>query len=122
MTKKSTLRTRPNKFYLSILNKDVFHPCRKGITQFLLLVMIAFCWQGNAQDDCASAVPVTPGDITGTTITEGTGSAEMAPAGADSAWFAFTAPGDGTIDVSSCLGGSDTDLRNWNVWCINRRH
>ena len=109
MTKKPTLRAPSNKFYFSILNKDVLHPCRKGITKFLLLVMFAFSLQGYAQDDCSSAVPVTAGEIFGTTITPSTGGGEMGQ-GDDSAWFAFTAPGDGTINVNSCLGGSDTDL------------
>ncbi|WP_178988903.1 T9SS type A sorting domain-containing protein [Winogradskyella schleiferi] len=71
--------------------------------------MLAFFWQGFAQDDCASAVPISAGPQSGTAITPGTGSGEMG-GGPDSAWFAYTAPGDGTINVSSCFGGADTDL------------
>jgi len=109
MTGKPTLRTRSNKFYFSILNNDILHPSRKGISCLLMFVMLAFCWQGFAQDDCASAVPISVGPQSGTAITPGTGSGEMG-GGPDSAWFAYTAPGDGTINVSSCFGGADTDL------------
>jgi hypothetical protein len=81
----------------------------KKIT-LLLFAIVALSFQSYAQDTCAAAVAVIPGTTTGTTITFGTGSAEMAPAGADSAWFVYSATADGTIDVSACGGGSDTDL------------
>ncbi|MEM5566441.1 T9SS type A sorting domain-containing protein [Psychroserpens sp. AS72] len=80
----------------------------KKIT-IIFMALLAFCWQSNAQDDCATATAVTPGTITGTVITEGTASGEMG-GGIDSAWFVYTATADGTITVSSCLGGADTDL------------
>jgi hypothetical protein len=81
----------------------------KKIT-LLLFAIVALSFQSYAQDTCAAAVAVIPGTTTGTTITIGTGSAEMAPTGADSAWFVYSATADGTIDVSACGGGSDTDL------------
>lgn len=81
----------------------------KKIT-FILFAMLAFCWQGYAQDTCGTALPVTPGTTTGTAINVGSGGAEMAPSGADSVFFAYTATADGTINVDSCLGGADTDL------------
>ncbi|MFD2918008.1 T9SS type A sorting domain-containing protein [Psychroserpens luteus] len=81
----------------------------KKIT-IMFIIMLAFCLQSNAQDTCATATVVTPGTITGTTITIGTGSAEMAPSGDDSVWFVYTATADGTINVNACLGGADTDL------------
>ncbi|WP_369995739.1 T9SS type A sorting domain-containing protein [Winogradskyella sp.] len=66
------------------------------------------------QDNCTTAEAVTEGTIIGTVINEGSNSADMTLTGTtdgvNAAWFAFTAPGDGTIDVSSCGGGSDTDL------------
>ncbi|WP_040279980.1 T9SS type A sorting domain-containing protein [Psychroserpens damuponensis] len=80
----------------------------KKIT-IIFMALLAFCWQSIAQDDCASAVAVTPGSITGTVITTETGSGEMG-GGADSAWFVYTATTDGTINVNSCFGGADTDL------------
>lgn len=78
---------------------------------FFGFVMLLFCWQSYSQDTCASATPVTPGTITGTTITDATFSADMTlPDGDNAAWFVYTATADGTIDVYSCFGGADTDL------------
>ncbi|MFD2543788.1 T9SS type A sorting domain-containing protein [Lacinutrix gracilariae] len=78
---------------------------------FFGFVMLLFCLQSYSQDTCASATPVTPGTITGTTITDATFSADMTlPSGDNAAWFVYTATADGTIDVYSCFGGADTDL------------
>jgi hypothetical protein len=64
--------------------------------------------------DCAAAAAVTPGTITGTTIPTGYNGADMTLTGTDdgvnAAWFAYTATADGTIDVSACGSGIDTDL------------
>ncbi|MGF1556443.1 T9SS type A sorting domain-containing protein [Paucihalobacter sp.] len=80
----------------------------KKITFFLLSLTTVFSFAQNGGDTCASAVAVTPGSFTGTTITQGVSGATAA--GFDAAWFAFTPDEDGTIDVSSCLGGADTRL------------
>ncbi|WP_353778555.1 T9SS type A sorting domain-containing protein [Winogradskyella sp. 3972H.M.0a.05] len=82
----------------------------KKITQLFTLLTVCFAFNAYAQDTCGTAVAVTSGVTNTTTITDGTGSSEMAPSGTDSAWYTFTAPGDGTIDVSACNGGADTDL------------
>ncbi len=60
------------------------------------------------QDTCATADVVTEGSYT-TTINQGTGGSEMGTGG-DSAFFIFTAPGDGTLNVNSCNGGADSFL------------
>jgi hypothetical protein len=62
------------------------------------------------QDACATAPSVVAGTYT-TTINTGNNSADMTlPGGVNAAWFAFTAPSDGVIDVSACGSGIDTDL------------
>lgn len=80
----------------------------KKITFLFLSLTTAFSFAQNGGNTCAAAVAVTPGSFTGTTITQGIGGATAA--GIDAAWFTFTPTEDGTIDVSSCLGGADTRL------------
>ena len=53
---------------------------------------------------CATAFIATEGTIVGTQID---------PSG-DSAWFVYTPSANGSIIVSSCLGGADTVLNIWN--------
>ncbi|MDB9828876.1 T9SS type A sorting domain-containing protein, partial [Flavobacteriaceae bacterium] len=53
---------------------------------------------------CATAFVATEGTIVGTQID---------PSG-DSAWFVYTPSANGSIIVSSCLGGADTVLNIWN--------
>jgi len=85
----------------------------KKITFCLALLAGTF---GFAQDTCGTATPVVPGTILGTTITAATAGSEMAvtngdtAGGGDSVWFAYAATADGTIDISTCLGGADTRL------------
>ncbi|WP_271856347.1 fibronectin type III domain-containing protein [Patiriisocius marinus] len=57
-------------------------------------------------DDCASAVAVTEGTYFQTQINDATAGTNNG----DSAWFAYTASEDGTVNVNSCLGGADTRL------------
>ena len=79
----------------------------------MLFLASSFGWQSSAQnggEDCASAVIALEGTITQTQINDLSGGAN----GGDSAWFVYTPTGSGTIDVASCLGGSDTRLFIWN--------
>ncbi len=79
----------------------------------MLFLATSFGWQTNAQnggEDCASAVIALEGTITQTQINDLSGGAN----GGDSAWFVYTPTGSGTIDIASCLGGSDTRLFIWN--------
>ena len=62
-----------------------------------------------AQDICGTAPTVTDGEYT-TTISSVSGGSEMATSATGSAFYAFTAPGDGTLYVNSCDGGADTYL------------
>ncbi|WP_439152746.1 T9SS type A sorting domain-containing protein [Winogradskyella sp.] len=85
----------------------------KKITLLFLLVTLCFAYNVNAQDNCGSALAVTSGVTNTTTINnDGILDAEMSASGGsfDAAWYTFTAPSAGTIDISSCLGGSDTVL------------
>ena len=79
----------------------------------MLFLASSFGWQSSAQnggEDCASAVIALEGTITQTQINDLSGGAN----GGDSAWFVYTPTGSGTIDIASCLGGSDTRLFIWN--------
>ncbi|RED42934.1 putative secreted protein (Por secretion system target) [Winogradskyella eximia] len=50
MKTKTTFQFQNKKFSFSIFDKDAIHLARNGITKFLLLVMLAFSWQSNAQN------------------------------------------------------------------------
>jgi Secretion system C-terminal sorting domain len=84
----------------------------KKITQLFTLLTLAFAFSINAQENCANAVAVTSGVTNTTTINnDGIQDAEMTLGGGfDAAWYTFTAPGAGSIDIESCLGGADTVL------------
>ncbi|PNQ72679.1 hypothetical protein C1T31_11085 [Hanstruepera neustonica] len=78
----------------------------KKITLLFTFLSISFGFSQNGGVDCASAVSVSTGTITGTTITDTNAGADEN----DFAWFSFTAPGDGTMILSSCDGGDDTHV------------
>lgn len=92
-------------YYLKITFKPIF---MKKITFLFLSLTALFSFAQNGGDTCGTAVAVTPGSFTATTITQGISGATAA--GLDAAWFTFTPAEDGLIDVSSCLGGADTRL------------
>ncbi|WP_405570124.1 immunoglobulin-like domain-containing protein [Winogradskyella sp. Asnod2-B02-A] len=50
MKTKTTFQFQNKKFSFSIFDKDAIHLARNGITKFLLVVMLAFSWQSNAQN------------------------------------------------------------------------
>ncbi len=82
----------------------------KNITYFLLTCLLAFSWQGQAQNGgvtCATAVVINPAgqNFTGTTITNTTTGTNN-----DFAWFSYTATANGTVEVNSCNGGVDSNL------------
>ena len=77
---------------------------------FFTFLAVTFGFSQNGGDDCGSAVIVTPGSFTATTITAASAGGEMGGGGNDSAWFSYTPAASGTINVFSCLGGSDTRL------------
>lgn len=83
----------------------------KKITYFIVCLITTASLAQNGGNTCGAAVPVTPGSFTATTIAAGTNGGQMGTSQPrSSAWFAFTPAEDGTIDVSSCEGGSDTRL------------
>ncbi|MDB4299223.1 T9SS type A sorting domain-containing protein, partial [Flavobacteriaceae bacterium] len=59
---------------------------------------------------CATAFVATEGLITQTQIVDTNGGIN----GGDAAWFVYTPSANGSIIVSSCLGGADTRLNIWN--------
>lgn len=80
---------------------------KKLILLFSACLALGHTVRLNAQTTCATAVTVTPGTYTAPALT-GTG-ASHAPATA-SAWYSFTPASTGTLNISSCGGGSDTRL------------
>jgi hypothetical protein len=86
---------------------------KKYYILIFLVLGTTFSWQANAQnggDNCASAVTVSAETIVQTEINDLSGGIN----GGDSAWFVYTPSESGYISVSSCLGGSDTNLHIWN--------
>jgi hypothetical protein len=86
---------------------------KKNYILFLLVVATSFTWQTKAQnggDNCASAVEISEGSVFQTQINDVSGGAN----GGDSAWFVYNPSENGTINVNSCLGGSDTRVSIWN--------
>jgi hypothetical protein len=86
---------------------------KKKYILFLVVLATSFTWQTKAQnggDNCASAVEISEGSVTQTQINDVSGGAN----GGDAAWFVYTPSENGTINVNSCLGGSDTRVSIWN--------
>lgn len=81
----------------------------KKITLLLLLTVFSFGQAQNGGDTCGSAVAIIGNtSFTNTTINTLVQGGEMGNTTYSAAWFAFTAPSDGTITVSSCSGSGDT--------------
>jgi hypothetical protein len=67
-------------------------------------------------DDCVNAVSVGAGLHSADGPSSG-GGAINDDGGANADWYSFTATCDGTIDVSSCISGTDTDLFVYEGTC-----
>lgn len=79
----------------------------RKITLLFTLFALTFGFAQNGGDDCASAVEISDGvQVTQTQINDVTPDTNNG----DSAWFFWTATGNGTIEIASCNGGSDTRL------------
>lgn len=86
----------------------------KKINLLCIAAIFAYCWQLNAQGlTCATALPVTPGTFTASTLV-GTPSQTTATA---AGWYAFTPSSNGILNINSCGGGSDTRLWIWSGAC-----
>ena len=86
---------------------------KKKYHLFLLVLIASFTIYTQAQnggDTCSTAVVVLEGSISQTQINDVSGGAN----GGDAAWFVYTPSENGTINVNSCLGGSDTRVSIWN--------
>lgn len=88
----------------------------KKITFLFLSLTTAFSFAQNGGNTCGTAVDVTSVgagpvfNFTGTDIQNGTLGGETDATTRDAAWFFYTAPADGTINVSSLCTGPDTRL------------
>ena len=63
--------------------------------------------------DCSTALPVTPGSFTATTLTGVASQPDATAAG----WYSFTPSNSGIMNISSCGGGADTRLWIWTGNC-----
>ena len=84
----------------------------RKITLFFTLFAFAFGFAQNGGVDCASAVEVFDGVQVTQTDMMGDG---VDNNGDVAAWFTWTATADGTIEVTSCLGGADTFLNVYDA-------
>lgn len=74
----------------------------------------------NLNFSCSEAIDIGPGTYTTVPMTLCGGGTGASQSGATNAvWYAFTAPGPGTIDVYSCDGGIDTRLWIYEGGCGN---
>jgi hypothetical protein len=62
---------------------------------------------------CATALPVTPGTFTASTLVGTPSQATATAAG----WYAYTPTSNGILNINSCSGGSDTRLWIWSGAC-----
>lgn len=86
----------------------------KKIKLLFLVVIFAYWSQINAQGlTCATALPVTPGTFTASTLVGTPSQASATAAG----WYAFTPSSNGILNINSCSGGSDTRLWIWSGVC-----
>lgn len=67
-------------------------------------------------DDCNSAVAIGPGLHSADGPNTGSGAINN-DGGVAADWYSFTAPCTGTVDVHSCISGSDTDLFIYENTC-----
>lgn len=77
-------------------------------------------WQAKAQGlTCATALPVTPGTFTATTLvgTPSTPGLNGNGVALTAGWYAYTPTSNGILNINSCGGGSDTRLWVWSGSC-----
>ncbi len=80
---------------------------------WLAVLAVAFSQALYAQNTCATATPITTsGLISAPGPSSGSGCFNCGGSAANANWYSFTAPADGTIDISAC-GLSATDTRLW---------
>ncbi len=87
---------------------------KKSLHYLWGVILLAVGLKTHAQGlTCATALPVTPGTFTASTLT-GTPSQTTATA---AGWYAFTPSSNGILNINSCSGGSDTRLWIWSGTC-----
>ncbi|MFM7007527.1 MAG: T9SS type A sorting domain-containing protein [Flavobacteriales bacterium] len=87
---------------------------KKSLQLLYALFALTVGWQARSQGlTCATALPVTPGTFTASTLT-GTPSQTTATA---AGWYAYTPTSNGILNINSCSGGSDTRLWIWSGSC-----
>ena len=91
-------------------------------TLHLLYAILALVvgWQANAQGlTCATALPVTPGTFTASTLvgTPSTPGLNGNGVALTAGWYAYTPTSNGILNINSCGGGADTRLWVWSGSC-----
>lgn len=93
---------------------------KKTLHFLYALIALTVGWQANAQGlTCATALPVTPGTFTATTLvgTPSTPGLNGNGAPLTAGWYAFTPTSNGILNINSCGGGADTRLWIWSGSC-----
>jgi len=86
----------------------------------VLAIMLVSVTESYAQgDNCTTALPIIPGNYTANGPATGAGAANLcfAAAATNADWYVYTPTANGTIDVFSCFGGSDTRLSIYSGSC-----
>ncbi len=95
---------------------------KKTLPFLYALIALFMGWQTQAQGlTCATALPVTPGTFTASTLigtpsTPGLNNATPQVA-LTAGWYAFTPTSNGILTIGSCGGGADTRLKIWSGSC-----
>ena len=95
---------------------------KKTLPFLYALIALFVGWQTQAQGlTCATALPVTPGTFTASTLigtpsTPGLNNATPQVA-LTAGWYAYTPTSNGILNINSCSGGSDTRLWIWSGTC-----
>jgi hypothetical protein len=87
---------------------------KKNLHLLYAILALVVGWQANAQGlTCATALPVTPGTFTASTLVGTPSQTGVTAAG----WYSFTPTTSGIVNINSCGGGSDTRLWVWSGSC-----
>jgi hypothetical protein len=95
---------------------------KKTLPFLYALIALFVGWQTQAQGlTCATALPVTPGTFTASTLI-GTPSTpglnnDNPQVALTAGWYAFTPTSNGILTIGSCGGGADTRLKIWSGTC-----
>ena len=97
------------------------HPRSLRTYSFAITCALLSSFGASAQGDfCSTAVPVTPGTYSADGPSTGGGAIGLCSgASFNSDWYSYTASGNGTWTVGSCLDGEDTNLQVYSGDCTS---